>query len=95
MPFVSAAVVERLLTASPLAPIVAPHRADRWEPLCARYDPVRVLPAAESLVDTGDHSLQRLLTNVGAVRLPLSSHEAKELMDWDTPEDVEERPHET
>jgi molybdopterin-guanine dinucleotide biosynthesis protein A len=89
MPFVSAAIVERLLTASPAAPILAPCRAGRWEPLCARYDPSRVLPTAEALVGSDDHSLQHLLRDGGAVELPLSAREEAELRDWDTPLDVD------
>jgi molybdopterin-guanine dinucleotide biosynthesis protein A len=89
MPFVSETLVERLLTTSPRAPAVAPRIDGRWEPLCARYEPQRVLPAAEELVRSGDHSLQRLLSNVGAVELPLSAQDASELRDWDTREDVD------
>ena len=45
MPFVSAGLVQRLI-AAPEAPVVAPWRDGRWEPLCARYDAARVLPSA-------------------------------------------------
>jgi molybdenum cofactor guanylyltransferase len=89
MPFVSSAIVHRLLTASPDAPVVAPRRDGRWEPLCARYDPGVALPAAEAQVASDDQSLQRLLRDVGAVELPLSSDEALELRDWDSREDLE------
>jgi molybdopterin-guanine dinucleotide biosynthesis protein A len=87
MPFVSSAIVDRLLTVSPGAPVVAPRRDGRWEPLCARYDPALVLPAAEALVASKDHSLQTLLHNVRAVELPLTLDEAGQLHDWDTRED--------
>jgi molybdopterin-guanine dinucleotide biosynthesis protein A len=88
MPFVSATIVERLLAQSPQAPIVAPRRDGRWEPLCARYEPRRVLPVAEAIATTSDRSLQRLLTDVGAAELQLSSSESDELRDWDSPGDV-------
>ena len=88
MPFVSAAIVERLLAQSPLSAIVAPRRDGRWEPLCARYEPQRVLPVAESLATSGDRSLQRLLGDVGAAELQLSSREGDELRDWDSPADL-------
>ena len=91
MPFVSSAIVDRLLTASPDAPIVAPRREGRWEPLCARYAPAVVLPAAEALVASDDHSLQTLLRKVGAEELPITSGERGELRDWDTRQDVELR----
>ena len=87
MPFISAGLVERLLEASPGAAIVAPRRDGRWEPLFARYDPAQVLPCAEALVSTDDHSLKRLCRVAGAVQLALSSREESELRDWDTPAD--------
>jgi molybdenum cofactor guanylyltransferase len=88
MPFVSSRLIERLLTTSPRAPIVAPRRAGRWEPLCARYDPPAVLSRALAMTRSTDHSLQRLLQDVGAVELPLEPHQADELRDWDTPDDL-------
>lgn len=87
MPFVSESLVARLLEAPP-APVVAPRRGDRWEPLCARYDPARVLPLARAHVAAGDHSLQRLLHAAGAQVLMISAEEERELHDWDRPEDM-------
>jgi molybdopterin-guanine dinucleotide biosynthesis protein A len=88
MPFVSGGLAERLLTSFPEAPILAPRREGRWEPLCARYDPARVLAGAIGQSRGGDHSLQRLLHDAGAVELALAADELGELDDWDTPEDV-------
>jgi len=88
MPFLSSAIVERLLAQSPQAPIIAPRRDGRWEPFCARYEPARVLPVAEAIATTSDRSLQRLLADVGAAELQLSSSESDELRDWDSPGDV-------
>jgi molybdopterin-guanine dinucleotide biosynthesis protein A len=88
MPFVSGAIVERLLTEAQDAPIVAPRRDGRWEPLCARYDAARVLPTALALSRAGNLALQRLLDTAGAVELRLAPHEADQLRDWDTPEDA-------
>jgi molybdenum cofactor guanylyltransferase len=88
MPFVSRAILERLLAAPKDAAVVAPRRDGRWEPLCARYDPRRVLPLAISRVASPDRSLQHLLDDIPASELPLSRTEAEELRDWDTPEDV-------
>jgi molybdenum cofactor guanylyltransferase len=88
MPFVTSALVERLLATSPNAPIVAPHRDGRWEPLCARYDGATVLAQALALSRSGHHSLQRLLRDLDAVALPLTPEELDELRDWDTPDDV-------
>jgi molybdopterin-guanine dinucleotide biosynthesis protein A len=91
MPFVSSALVERLLVA-PAAPVVAPRRDGRWEPLCARYDAARVLPFAIRRAGSRDHSLQRLLDDSGASELPIAPHEANELRDWDAPEDLLQSP---
>jgi len=88
MPFVSSAIVGRLLAAPDQAPVVAPRREGRWEPLCARYDGARVLPFALELARTPERSLQRLIRQVGAVELPLEPQELEELRDWDSPEDV-------
>jgi len=88
MPFVSRALVARLLAAPADAPIVAPRRDARWEPLCARYDPARVLPLALARAASAHHSLQPLLDAAGAAALPLLPDEGAQLRDWDTPADV-------
>jgi molybdopterin-guanine dinucleotide biosynthesis protein A len=88
MPFVSRELLERLLVAPHDAPIVAPRRDLRWEPLFARYDPVRVLPLAVARAASDYHSLQGLLDQVGAAELPLLPHEVAQLRDWDCPDDV-------
>jgi molybdopterin-guanine dinucleotide biosynthesis protein A len=89
MPFVSPTLVARLLAAPP-APIVAPRREDRWEPLCARYEAGQVLPHALERVASGQYSLQRLLDVTGATALPLDPTETRELRDWDTPQDLKD-----
>jgi molybdopterin-guanine dinucleotide biosynthesis protein A len=88
MPFVSRALVERLLAAPRDVPVVAPRRDGRWEPLCARYHPGRALPLAVALAASNRHSLQHLLDQAGTAELPLLPHEADELHDWDAPSDV-------
>jgi molybdopterin-guanine dinucleotide biosynthesis protein A len=88
MPFVSGALVERLLTTEAGPCIVAPRREGRWEPLCARYEPARVLPAAAARAASPHHSLQRLLDDLGAVELSMAAGEWEELRDWDSPDDV-------
>jgi molybdopterin-guanine dinucleotide biosynthesis protein A len=100
MPFVSRGLVERLAEAPADGPILAPRRDGHWEPLFARYDAARVLPLAvsqaqsaqsaqsEAAAAPGARSLQRLLDRAGAVELPLSPGEERELDDWDSPEDT-------
>jgi molybdopterin-guanine dinucleotide biosynthesis protein A len=88
MPVVSRGLIERLIEAPRQMPIVAPRREDRWEPLCARYDAGHVLPLAIAQAATTHFSLQRLLDDGGAMELELLDHEAEELHDWDSPEDI-------
>ncbi len=88
MPFVSEGLVERLVASSPDAPILAPRRHGRWEPLFARYDPARVLALAVSRARSGKHSLQGLLDESAAVELRLARPEEGELHDWDAPSDI-------
>ena len=87
MPFVTPALLGRLL-AAPAAPVVAPRREGRWEPLFARYDSRAVLPVARAHVAAGRRALHDLLYAVGAVELDLSPDEAAQLRDWDSPGDV-------
>jgi molybdopterin-guanine dinucleotide biosynthesis protein A len=87
LPYVSAALLDRLARAAP-APIVAPKRDGRWEPLCARYEPAAVLPVIARLLAARRHALQALLDEARAVALPLTAEEALELRDWDVPGDV-------
>lgn len=87
LPYVSAGLLARLVSAAP-APVVAPKRDGRWEPLCARYDPAQVQPVVERMLAARRHALQAVLDEAGAVALPLSADEALELRDWDVPEDV-------
>jgi molybdenum cofactor guanylyltransferase len=88
MPFVSAGLVQRLI-AAPEAPVVAPWRDGRWEPLCARYDAARVLPSALRRIEARQYALHLLLAEAGAAPLPLEPGDAPELRDWDTPEDMQ------
>jgi molybdopterin-guanine dinucleotide biosynthesis protein A len=88
MPFVTRELVDRLSTTPSGAPILAPKRGDRWEPLCARYEPARVLPLALAQAASPDHSLQRLLDRAAAEALPLTPAEEAQLNDWDSPDDL-------
>jgi len=92
MPHVSPALLHRLLTESPDAPLLAPRIEGVWQPLFARYDSARVLPFAQKRLAEGRLALQGLLDEAGAVALPLSPAEEAELTDWDRPEDVTDSP---
>lgn len=90
LPFVTAELIARLAAASGHAAVVAPrlHATAPWEVLCARYAPVRVLPALDDAIARGVHGLQRVVDTVGAARLELAEGDADALVDWDTPDDV-------
>ena len=86
MPYVSEGLLSRLLDA-PACAVLAPRRGGRWEPLCARYDAPIALPVARARLARGQLGLQGLLDELGARELALADDEARELDDWDTPED--------
>jgi molybdopterin-guanine dinucleotide biosynthesis protein A len=88
LPRVERAVLAALIDAPQGAPIVAPRRDERWEPLFARYDPPRVLPSARARLANDELALQGLLDAVGCAALALGEHDARSLSDWDTLIDV-------
>ncbi len=88
MPWISRALVEALLRAPGEAPVVAPRRGGRWEPLCARYDASRVLPLAKKHAASGTTSLQALLDAAAAWVLPEDTYDPSDLRDWDEPSDM-------
>lgn len=55
MPFVTVALLHRLVSESPAAPVLAPRSADgqKWEPLCARYHSEHVRPALHAAIKAG------------------------------------------
>jgi molybdopterin-guanine dinucleotide biosynthesis protein A len=88
MPYVTAALLERLAYDAPDAAVLAPERDGRFEPLFARYDCAAVLPLAERQLDSDDLSLQKLLRLAGARPLAVSPDEWPQLADWDEPGDL-------
>jgi molybdopterin-guanine dinucleotide biosynthesis protein A len=89
MPFVSSALLTRLIEDPSYAPIVAPRRDGRWEAMFARFDAKRALPIATRHATEGMLSLQKLF-DVAASELAIDEREARELRDWDTPEDIDD-----
>jgi molybdenum cofactor guanylyltransferase len=90
LPYVRAALVERLVLADPRAAAVVPRADGVLQPLCARYDVDECLPVARAAVEAGERALFRVVERLGAraVVLELSGDAARSLRDWDTPEDV-------
>lgn len=87
MPYVHQRLLRALITA-PSAPIVAPRRDGKWEPLFARYDIARVAPILAARIQNEKHALQGLLDEAGATELTLNAEEAEALDDWDAPADM-------
>lgn len=91
LPFVSAALLRRLLVDEPSALALAPRDGTLWSPLTARYH-VRTLETLDASLAAGEHSLQRVFGRLGADARELALSEAarRELRDWDSPADMHE-----
>lgn len=89
LPLLSVELIARLARSGSAASVVAPResRHGKWEPLCARYDPVRVLPAVRRASASGAHSLQTLFRELDVEELALTDAERELLRDWDEPAD--------
>ena len=90
MPYVSAALLQRLADTPSQAAVLAARAADsgKWEPLFARYEPTKVLPALRRVAVSEYRSLQGVIVQAGVEELELTSEERAQLRDWDNPEDV-------
>jgi molybdopterin-guanine dinucleotide biosynthesis protein A len=88
MPYLSRAVLERLVTWAPEAVAVAPREGGGWSALLSRWDAARALDVARALLVEGGRGPSAALDAVGARELPLRDDERATLRDWDTPEDV-------
>lgn len=90
MPHVTAAVLRRVAEASATEPVVAARRGPDapWEPMLARYDSARVLPALEAALAAGERSFQALLGSLPVHALPTDAAIEAALADWDVPDDL-------
>ena len=91
LPYVTPAIVQRLIEHAPHATAVAPYHGDQWQTMCARYATREVSAYAERALARREHSLQTLFAALGAAaeRLPLGDGEQALLRDWDSPEDID------
>jgi molybdopterin-guanine dinucleotide biosynthesis protein A len=87
MPFVSGALLEKLVFHPSLACALAPKRGKLWEPLFSRFDGPEPLKVAQDHVGSGTRSLYGVLDALGAETIDLSDGELAELRDWDEPGD--------
>jgi molybdopterin-guanine dinucleotide biosynthesis protein A len=90
MPYVTPALLERLLSEAPNAKLLAPRdpATGKWQSMLARYDSPRVRPILAAALANAQHSFQQLFDRVPATELRLTSSEQAQLRDWDTPEDM-------
>lgn len=88
-PFLSAALLTRLL-AAPIVTAAALTRGapPRWEPMVSRFVTARALTEVETHLAAGNLGLYTLLERVNATSVHVSDVEARQLDDWDTPDDV-------
>jgi molybdopterin-guanine dinucleotide biosynthesis protein A len=90
LPFVTGPLLARLAQDACLAAVLCPRdpASGKWQPLFARYDPPRVLPALRVAVASGVRSFQTFLRTIEVAELALAEHERAQLADWDAPSDV-------
>jgi molybdopterin-guanine dinucleotide biosynthesis protein A len=88
-PFLSAALLTRLL-AAPIVTAAALTRGapPRWEPMVSRFVTARALTEVETHLAAGNLGLYTLLERVNATSVHVSDVEARQLDDWDSPDDV-------
>ena len=87
LPYVSAALISRLAHTPSRAPVLAPRDPEtgKWQPLFARYDAARMLPALDAAIARGVRSFQTWLRGEYVEELALAPEERALLADWDEP----------
>ena len=90
MPYLSGALLLRLVQEEPAAQVLAPRDAEtgKWQPLFARYDAATVSAVLSRVLHAGERSFQGLFRHLTVHELRLGEDEASTLRDWDTPDDV-------
>lgn len=88
LPYLEAPLLERLVCHALERPAVAARVDGRWQPFFARYRVDAAAPVVTARLAARRLSLHGVLDELGAATLPLSEDEARQLRDWDSPEDV-------
>ena len=70
--------------------VLAPRREPQapWEPMLARYDAGRLIPALDEAIGRGHRSFQQFLAGLEVWPVELTLAIEQSLVDWDTPGDV-------
>lgn len=90
LPHVTQALIGRLASEKRDATILCPRdpATGKWQPLFARYDSPRVLPAFRAALANGTRSMQTVFRSLPVAELALSPEERAALVDWDAPSDL-------
>ncbi|HEU5074115.1 MAG TPA: molybdenum cofactor guanylyltransferase [Polyangiaceae bacterium] len=88
LPYVEAQLLERLAHHAPDQPAVAARVDGRWQPFFARYRVDAASPVIAARLASRRLGLYGVLDELAAAELPLHEDEARQLRDWDTPEDM-------
>jgi len=90
LPHVTQALLRRLASEKPDATVLCPRdpTTGKWQPLFARYDSPRVLPAFRAAIENGTRSMQTVFRSLDVAELTLSPEERAALIDWDAPTDL-------
>ena len=90
LPRIDRELLRRLAGEAPHAAALVTTQSGIRNPLVARYDVTRALPAARRVLLSGTRSVQAVLDALGdgVVALELSADEEARLADWDAPEDL-------
>ena len=90
MPYVTAELIDRIVHETPTVAVLAPRDpiTGKWQPLFARYDSARVLPALRAAVASDTRSMQTVLRSLDVAELVLDDVERAALADWDAPSDL-------
>lgn len=90
LPYVTGPLLARLADEKSHALVVCPRDPEtgKWQPLFARYDSVRVLPALRAAIAADVRSFQTFLRTVEVAELELSAGERALIRDWDEPDDL-------
>lgn len=90
LPSVTQPLIARLATESPGALVLCPRdpATGKWQPLFARYDAPRVLPAFRSAIASNTRSMQTVFRALEVTELKLTDSERTSLLDWDQPSDL-------
>lgn len=87
LPYVERALLERLLSFETQQAAVCAHIDGKYQPFFARYA-VSQRAVWRAALQNGRYSLQPLFQHLDAAILPVLPHEQLQLVDWDSPEDV-------